>query len=169
MNVDDRMDAVYIPRPEESDSETIKYYENFIDAEVDNLKYEMLRRKVYDDVLKTVLDTVRNEFITPSYHNRMYLSKLDEKDELIKHLKSEIEFLREEVRHKNKNSTTESLMHDYVDFSHINPPSEINLRNNNVTFVPREGITEHVEDNARLERSTQLLNDQLISIRIEKQ
>ena len=168
INVDDRMDALYIPRPEESDSETIKSYENFIYAEVDNLKYEMLRRKVYDDVLKTVLDTVRNEFITPSYHNRMYLSKLDEKDELIKHLKSEIEFLREEVRHKNKNSTTESLMHDYVDFSHINPTSEINLRNNNVTFVPREGITEHVEDNARLERSTQLLNDQLITIRIEK-
>ena len=123
INVDDIMDAVYIPRPEESDSETIKSYENFIDAEVDNLKYEMLRRKVYDDVLKTtVLDTVRNEFIKPSYHNRMYLSKLDVKDELIKHLKSEIEFLREEVRHKNKNSTTESLMHDYVDFSHINPP-----------------------------------------------
>ena len=124
MNVDDRMDVVYIPRPEESDSETIKSHENFIDAEVDDLKYEMLLRKVYDDVLKTVLDTARNEFITPSHHNQMYISKLDEKDELIKHLKSEIEFLREEVRHKNKNSTTESLMHDYVDFSHINPPSE---------------------------------------------
>ena len=34
-----------------------------------------------------------------------------------------------------------------------------------MTFVPRESITEHVEDNTR---SRQLLNDQLIAIRIEK-
>ena len=38
MNVDDRINFVYIPRPEQSDSETIKSYKNF--------KYEMLGRKV---------------------------------------------------------------------------------------------------------------------------
>ena len=66
INEDDNIELLLIPRRNEIDVDvegnTLESYENFIDSHIDNIRYENLKSRIYDDILHKVLEkSVRKE------------------------------------------------------------------------------------------------------------
>ena len=117
VNVDDSLELLFIPRNNEiraTEGNTLESYENFIDSHVDNIRYENFKTRIFDDVLQKVMECVRKECLTASSFNDRK-SKKEDQNELVAHLKNEIDFLREEIRQKNimiQTLSTKSMMHE---------------------------------------------------------
>ena len=121
INEDDNIELLLIPRRNEIDVDiegnTLESYENFIDSHIDNIRYENLKSRIYDDILHKVLESVRKECFTASSVSDRKSEKLKKEDqnELVAHLKNEIDFLREEIRQKNimiQTLSTKSMIHE---------------------------------------------------------
>lgn len=175
-NINENLELIVIPRPKEDDF--IRSCEGYIDSQIQKIEYEKLKQRVHDDIIHDVMDRVRKEFLTSTCidtRNRKKKNDLEEMSEVVKLLKAEIEFLREEVKQKNNTInflTAKSLLHNESIFSHdenrLKTPQNLNIKHD----VPRDEII--MKDNDTLTqydnygRTKQLLEDQLTCIRLQK-
>ena len=126
-----------------------------------------MKEQLFDDVLEKVISFVRSEIITPpdvSSRTEKRKASQAENTILISHLKDEISFLREEIHQKNciiKNMTEKSLMRDERNFSYKNQSITFDLNTPETKTVDTDIMQSQGKDIA------QLLNDQLIDIRIK--
>jgi len=111
-------------------NDSIKSGEDYI--EVEKLIFEQLKSRLYDDVLSKVLETIKKELptqITVNDRNSVKKRKLENMEELVLHLKSEVEFLRNEIKTKNfvinNLVSVNTILHNEQKISHTN--SGINL------------------------------------------
>ena len=167
-DINDEIELIGVPKPANSIDEEIKLYENFIDLQFEKARYTKLKEQIFGDVLEKVMSFVRREVITSSAVSSRTDKKKTSQDEntiLISHMEDEISFLREEVHQKNciiKNMTEKSLMHDEKDFSYKTQ----NITYDQNTLATRKNyidVTQSQRDDIK-----QLLNDQLIAIRLKK-
>ena len=128
IDINESLEMIYIPKSNQIINEEIKAYEEFIDNQVEKLKYENLKKQLYDDILEKVMNHVRNEVFTStnidySRADKRKRSNIEDKTLLISHLKDEVSFLRQEVCQKNniinKLLMENPLMRDERNFSYI--------------------------------------------------
>lgn len=161
-------------REDNTRNDSIKLNEAYIDLQMEKLKFEKIKSDLYDDVLCKVFETIRKEIPTQTTINDRKLTKKGKSEsleELVTHLRSEVEFLREEIKTKNfiikDLMAMKSVMRNNQNISHN--MSENNLIKSNFEncsrTVPMELSVVENEDN---KNSHQSLNDQLNSIRINK-
>ena len=85
INEDDNIELLLIPRRNEIDVDiegnTLESYENFIDSHIDNIRYENLKSRIYDDILHKVLESVRKECFTASSVSDRKSEKLKKEDQ----------------------------------------------------------------------------------------
>ena len=77
---------------------SIQSSENFIDSYFKEITYENIYQRLYNDVLEKVLVHFNNKNNITDRKNKK--ERAPETEELISGLKSEIRFLREEIREK---------------------------------------------------------------------
>ena len=156
--------------------ESIILTEHFIDSYMEKVKYDALKKYLYEDILNDVLAQVRQELSNLNCVNSERLlnrkTKLDDKNIFIEHLKTEISFLREEIAVKNSQInylTKESLLHDDENSSHNfqqiisqNFESKIEVSNPQL----QQQLNNH--DNSKECDMKIKLNDQLMAVRIKK-
>ena len=54
IDINESLEMIYIPKSNQIINEEIKAYEEFIDNQVEKLKYENLKKQLYDDMLEKV-------------------------------------------------------------------------------------------------------------------
>ena len=170
INEDDNIELLLIPRRNEIDVDiegnTLESYENFIDSHIDNIRYENLKSRIYDDILHKVLESVRKECFTSSSVSDRKSEKLKKEDqnELVAHLKNEIDFLREEIRQKNimiQTLSTKSMMHEgsknHHKITNVNGENQINQNFNEISTVSPEGIANGILIKDRLDKQLKIV------------